>query len=66
MDFSFRYFSKARILKISEDLSLVETQLVRSECPAAFVDHPAYVLILTALDLAGSNASGQKLNGHFD
>ncbi|KAF2548152.1 hypothetical protein F2Q70_00020616 [Brassica cretica] len=66
MDFSFGYFSKARILKLSEDLGFVGTQLVRSERPAALDDRPAYVLILTALDLAGSDASGQKPNGHFD
>ena len=66
MDFSFGYFSKARILKLSEDLGFVGTQLVRSERPAALADRPAYVLILTALDLAGSDASGQKPNGHFD
>ncbi|KAF3523496.1 hypothetical protein F2Q69_00048822 [Brassica cretica] len=57
MDFSFGNFSKARILKLSEDLGFVGTQLVRSERPAALVDRPAYVLILTALDLAGSDAS---------
>ncbi|KAF2548153.1 hypothetical protein F2Q70_00020617 [Brassica cretica] len=66
MDFSFGYFSKARILKLSEDLGFVGTQLVRSERHAALADRPAYVLILTALDLAGSDASGQKPNGHFD
>ncbi|WZZ43236.1 hypothetical protein YC2023_039495 [Brassica napus] len=66
MDFSFGNFSKARILKLSEDLGFVGTQLVRSERPAALADHPAYVLILTPLDLAGSDASGQKPNGHFD
>ncbi|KAL0791532.1 hypothetical protein Bca101_007778 [Brassica carinata] len=55
----------ARILKLSEDLGFVGTQLVRSEHPAALADRPAYVLILTALDLAGSDASGQKPNGHF-
>ncbi|CAF2064476.1 unnamed protein product [Brassica napus] len=62
MDFSFGNFSKARILKLSEDLGFVGTQLVRSERPAALADRPAYVLILTALDLAGSDASGQKPN----
>ncbi|KAF2602117.1 hypothetical protein F2Q70_00025935 [Brassica cretica] len=62
MDFSIGYFSKARILKLSEDLGLVGTQLVRSERPAALDDRPAYVLILTAFDLAGSDASGQKPN----
>ena len=66
MDFSFGYFSKARILKLSEDLGFVGTQLVRSERPAALADRPAYVLILTALDLAGSDASGQKPIGPFD
>ena len=66
MDFSFGYFSKARILKLSEELGLVGMPLVRSERPAALADRPAYVLILTALDLAGSDASGQKPNGHFD
>ncbi|KAF3569484.1 hypothetical protein DY000_02016623 [Brassica cretica] len=80
MDFSFGYFSKARILKLSEDLGSVGTQLVRSErpaplaerhatlaeCLAALVDRPAYVLILTALDIASSDASGQDPNGHFD
>ncbi|KAF2574378.1 hypothetical protein F2Q70_00004268 [Brassica cretica] len=66
IDFSFGYFSNARILKLSEDLGFVGTQLVRSERPAALADRPAYVLILTDLDLAGSDASGQKPNGRFD
>uniref|UniRef100_A0A0D3BRW4 Uncharacterized protein n=1 Tax=Brassica oleracea var. oleracea TaxID=109376 RepID=A0A0D3BRW4_BRAOL len=52
MDFSFGNFSKARILTLSEDLGFVGMQLVRSERPAALADRPAYVLILTALDLA--------------
>ncbi|WZZ32348.1 hypothetical protein YC2023_015749 [Brassica napus] len=60
MDFSFGYFSKVGILKLSEDLGFVGTQLVRSERPAALADRPAYVLILTALDLAGSDASERK------
>ncbi|KAF3558316.1 hypothetical protein F2Q69_00013066 [Brassica cretica] len=66
MDFSFGYFSKARILKLTEDLGFVGTQLVRSERPAALAHRPSNVLILTALDLAGLDASGQKPNGHFD
>ncbi|KAF2533112.1 hypothetical protein F2Q70_00030992 [Brassica cretica] len=41
MDFSFGNFSKARILKLSEDLGFVGTQLVRSERPAALADRPA-------------------------
>ena len=45
MDFSFGYFSKPRILKLSEDLGHAGTQLVRSERPAALTDRPAYVLI---------------------
>ncbi|KAG5397563.1 hypothetical protein IGI04_019377 [Brassica rapa subsp. trilocularis] len=64
MDFSFGNFSKARILKLSESLGFVGTQLVRSECPAAsaerataLADRPTYVTVLTALDLAGSDAS---------
>ncbi|CAN7009539.1 unnamed protein product [Brassica oleracea var. botrytis] len=65
MDFSFGTFFKARILKLSEDFGFVGTQLVRSERPAALADRPAYVLILTALDLAGSDASGQKPNSHI-
>ncbi|KAF3507055.1 hypothetical protein F2Q69_00005021 [Brassica cretica] len=65
MYFSFGNFSKARILKLSEDLGFVGTQLVRSERPADLADRPAYVLILTALDLAGSDASGQKPNSHL-
>ncbi|KAF3529355.1 hypothetical protein DY000_02040071 [Brassica cretica] len=64
MDFFFGYFSKASILKLSEDLGFVGTQLVRSERPSALADHPAYVLILTALDLAGSDASGRKPIGY--
>ncbi|KAF2601925.1 hypothetical protein F2Q70_00025775 [Brassica cretica] len=58
MEFSFGNFSKARILKLSEDLGFVGTQLIRSERPAALADRPAYVLILTALDLASLDASG--------
>ncbi|KAF3537447.1 hypothetical protein F2Q69_00023473 [Brassica cretica] len=66
MDISFGYFSKARILKLSEDLGFVGAQLVRSERPAALDDRPAYVLILAALDLAGSDAFGRKPIGPFD
>ncbi|KAF3587420.1 hypothetical protein F2Q69_00031633 [Brassica cretica] len=80
MDFSFGYFSKARIFKLSEDLGYVGTQLVRSERPAALAerpaalaerpaalaDRPAHVLILSALDTASSDASGQEPNGHLD
>ncbi|KAF2616350.1 hypothetical protein F2Q70_00013422 [Brassica cretica] len=66
MDFSFGYFSKARILKLSEDLGYVGSQLVRSEHPAALADSPIHVLILSALDSTTSDASGQKPNGHFD
>ncbi|WZZ35316.1 hypothetical protein YC2023_018717 [Brassica napus] len=66
MDISFGYFSKARILKLSEDLGFVGAQLFRSERPAALDDRPAYVLILTALDLAGSDAFGRKPIGPFD
>ncbi|WZZ15080.1 hypothetical protein YC2023_108169 [Brassica napus] len=40
MDFSFGHFSKARILKLSEDLGFVGTQLVRSERPAALAERP--------------------------
>ncbi|KAG5415014.1 hypothetical protein IGI04_002581 [Brassica rapa subsp. trilocularis] len=61
------------ILKLSEDLGLVGTQLARSERPAALAARPAalagrpiYVLILTVLDTAGSDASGEEPNGHFD
>ncbi|KAF2553171.1 hypothetical protein F2Q68_00034028 [Brassica cretica] len=66
MDFSFGYFSKARILKLSEELGFIGTQLIRSERPAALADRPAYVLIPTSLDTAGSDASGRKPIGHFD
>ncbi|KAF3534613.1 hypothetical protein DY000_02040785 [Brassica cretica] len=73
MDFSFGYSSKERILKLSEDLGHAETQLFRSERPAAFAerpaalaDRPAHVLILSALDTASSDESGQKPNGHLD
>ncbi|KAF3534607.1 hypothetical protein DY000_02040125 [Brassica cretica] len=73
MDFSFGYFSKARILTLSEDLGHVRTQLVRSERPAAFAEHPAALadrpaplLILSALDTAISDKSGQEPNRHLD
>ena len=73
MDFSFGHFSKARILKLSEDLGFVGTQLVRSERPAALAerpaalaDRPANVTVLTALDLAGSDASGWKPISHIN
>uniref|UniRef100_A0A0D3CX68 Uncharacterized protein n=1 Tax=Brassica oleracea var. oleracea TaxID=109376 RepID=A0A0D3CX68_BRAOL len=55
-----------RQAKTDEDLDFVGAQLVRSERPAALADRPAYVLILTALDLAGSDASGRKPIGPFD
>ncbi|WZY99829.1 hypothetical protein YC2023_072158 [Brassica napus] len=66
MDFSFEHFSKARILKQSEDLGFVGTQLVRSERPGALADRPANVTVLTALDLAGSDASGWKPISHIN
>ncbi|KAF3538061.1 hypothetical protein F2Q69_00023017 [Brassica cretica] len=73
MDFSFGYFSKPRILKLSEDLGSVGTQLVLSERPAALaerpaalVDRPAYVLILTTLDIDSVDASGQEPNDRLD
>ncbi|WZZ71267.1 hypothetical protein YC2023_082637 [Brassica napus] len=73
MDFSFGYFSKARILKLSEDVGHVRTQLVLSERPAAFAerptalaDCPAHVLILSALDTASSDESRQEPNIHLD
>ncbi|KAF2588654.1 hypothetical protein F2Q70_00038856 [Brassica cretica] len=73
MDFSVGYFSKARILMLLEDLGHVGTQLVRSDRPAAFAersaalaDRPAHVLILSALDTASADASGQESNGHLD
>uniref|UniRef100_M4DXU6 Uncharacterized protein n=1 Tax=Brassica campestris TaxID=3711 RepID=M4DXU6_BRACM len=49
MDFSFGYFSKARILKLSEDLGHAGTQLVRSERPAALTDRPAALLIVSCM-----------------
>ncbi|KAG5412917.1 hypothetical protein IGI04_000484 [Brassica rapa subsp. trilocularis] len=73
MDFSFGYFSKARILKLSEDLGHVGTRLVRSERsaafaerPAALADRPAHVLILSALDTTSSDESGQEPNSLLD
>ncbi|KAF3534916.1 hypothetical protein DY000_02039508 [Brassica cretica] len=73
MDFSFGYFYKARILKLVEDMGHVGTKLVRSErpaafakCPSALADRPAHVLILSALDTASSDESGQEPNGHLD
>uniref|UniRef100_A0A0D3D3W8 Uncharacterized protein n=1 Tax=Brassica oleracea var. oleracea TaxID=109376 RepID=A0A0D3D3W8_BRAOL len=65
--FSFGSIGSYRmILKLSEDLGFMGTQLVRSERPAALADRPAYVLIPTALDTAGSDASGRKPISHFD
>ncbi|KAF3543589.1 hypothetical protein DY000_02007291 [Brassica cretica] len=64
-EFSFGYFSKATILKLSEDLGFVGTQLVRSKRPAALADRPAYVLILTALDLAGSKKKRNSKRFHL-
>ncbi|KAF2553169.1 hypothetical protein F2Q70_00035633 [Brassica cretica] len=66
MEFSIGNFSKARILKLSEGLGFVGTQLVRSERPAALADRPAFVLILTAYDLAGSDTSGWKPISHIN
>uniref|UniRef100_A0A0D3CEH5 Uncharacterized protein n=1 Tax=Brassica oleracea var. oleracea TaxID=109376 RepID=A0A0D3CEH5_BRAOL len=66
MDFSFGYFSKARILKLSEYLGHVGTRLVRSERPTALADRPAHVLILSALDTASSDESGQEPNSLLD
>ncbi|KAF3583628.1 hypothetical protein F2Q69_00028873 [Brassica cretica] len=73
MYFSFLYLSKARILKLSEDLGHAGTQLVRSERPAAFAERPAaladrsaHLLIISALDTASSDESGQEPNGHLD
>ncbi|KAG5407859.1 hypothetical protein IGI04_013978 [Brassica rapa subsp. trilocularis] len=66
MDFPFGYFTNARILKLSEDLGHVGTQLVRSERPAALADRPAHVLIFSTLDTASSDESGQVPNIHLD
>ncbi|KAF2617202.1 hypothetical protein F2Q68_00038468 [Brassica cretica] len=66
MDFSFGYFSKAKILKLSEDLGHAGMQLVRSERPAALAERPAHVLILPALDTASSDGPGHEPNRHLD
>lgn len=66
MDFSLVHFSKARILKLSEDLTHVGTQLVREGYLADRPDRPSPVLILTAMESAGTDEPGQEANGHLD
>ncbi|KAF2616166.1 hypothetical protein F2Q70_00011880 [Brassica cretica] len=45
MDFSYPYFSKARILQLSEDLTHARTRLVREEHPMDYTDRPVCVLL---------------------
>lgn len=59
LDFSLGHFSKAMILSLSEDLSHTKAQFVRERHPADRTDHPAHVLILTAMDPIGSNEPKQ-------
>ena len=66
MDFSLVHFSKARILKLSEYLTHVGTQLVREGYLADRPDRPSPVLILTAMESAGTDEPGQEANGHLD
>ncbi|CAG7896995.1 unnamed protein product [Brassica rapa] len=59
MDFSLVHFSKARILKLSEDLTHLGTQLV---CEGYLADRPdrlSPVLIFTAMESAGTDEPGQ-------
>lgn len=58
MDFSVGYFSKTRILKLSEDLVHVDVHLVREGHSADHTDHPAYVLLLSAMNLITVDESG--------
>ncbi|KAF3506326.1 hypothetical protein F2Q69_00006706 [Brassica cretica] len=45
MDLSYPYFSKARILQLSEDLIHARTRLVREEHPMDYTDRPVCVLL---------------------
>ncbi|KAF2559064.1 hypothetical protein F2Q68_00016460 [Brassica cretica] len=68
MDFSLSYFTKGRLLKLSNDLSHTSTQLGRADhslCSVRVnyltgrVDHPAHVLILTTMYQHDQNEPGQ-------
>lgn len=47
VQFDLQDFSKARILKFSEDLGYIWDKSVREEIPSGRVDCPARVLLLT-------------------
>lgn len=49
MNFDHLNFSKARILKLSEDLTHAWTHSVREGHPVDHADHPACILLLTAV-----------------
>ncbi|KAF3594987.1 hypothetical protein DY000_02022572 [Brassica cretica] len=59
MDFSIGHFSKIRILKLSEDLGHVGTQIVCEGHTTGCPDHPSSVLLLTAMDPSNSDEPGQ-------
>lgn len=48
LDFSLGHFSKAKIFKLSEDLTRAGTQLVREGHPTYRTDHPACFRFLAA------------------
>ncbi|KAF3512643.1 hypothetical protein F2Q69_00006715 [Brassica cretica] len=63
MDLSYPYFSKARILQLSEDLTHARTTLIREKHPMDYTDHPVCVLLLTAMDQINPDEHGQTY--HF-
>ncbi|KAF3574515.1 hypothetical protein F2Q69_00058144 [Brassica cretica] len=66
MNFDHLNFSKARILKFSDDLDSIWPRSVREFLPSGSVDCPGRVLLLSAGHAAGYTESGKwKLKGSF-
>ena len=59
LDFHHPYFSKARILQLSEDLGHAWARLVHEDHPADHPDSPAFVQLLTAVHTSDSSKPGQ-------
>uniref|UniRef100_M4DF93 Aconitate hydratase n=1 Tax=Brassica campestris TaxID=3711 RepID=M4DF93_BRACM len=67
MNFDHPNFSKARILKLSDDLASIWSRSVRENHPSDHMDLTGRVLLLTAGHTAGYNESGQwQPKGSFD
>ncbi|KAF2561432.1 hypothetical protein F2Q70_00017707 [Brassica cretica] len=67
MNFYHLNFSKARILKLSDDLASIWSRSVRENHPSDHMDRTGRILLLTVGHTAGYNESGQwQPKGSFD